>query len=657
MAKVCLSYLVFFLLLASLVSAENLYRAENLKTELSINSDFKLVPSASSYAVSYLKAKLLLYPENSFQQTLLNVNTYPSGEIEENDVLYRWNKPEELSFQLQAKYQVATTNAKLKIKNKISYPFLVPAELVKYTQPSEKIDSGDSSVIEQANKLAEGEDDLFKLVFKLASWTESNVHYDLSTLTATTSQKASWVLANKEGVCDEISTLFIAMARALGIPARFVTGIAYTESKQFAENWVPHGWAEVYFPGYGWVPYDVTFGEYGFIDPTHIELQESLDPETSSIKYEWLGKNINLKSGETKFAVIVLEKGAAEKSEIFITAQPFAPRIGIGSYNLILAEVENLNGYYTTATLNLAAPAEVKILERKKAIVLGPGEKKVVAWPVKLTEDLPSNYIFTFPLAVYSEKNVSAETSFIAKKAAEVYSYEEISKIIPVEKEEKKALPQLETNCKAKEEELLMGETTTVVCTLRNKGATTFSDLMVCLESNCQKTSLMLNEEKKFSYDFTAKALGGSILLFKVSSAQLEKKTPVKIAVMDLPEIEIKDAEYPNLVKYKDNFKVSFLLDKVSASEPEEVELVLSGPRGKTWKMDRLMNSRKFFLEMESSGLAKENHFFIQVKWKDKRGKEYVEEESFSVSVEATSFGDSLVMTFNGLVIWLENLF
>ena len=181
MAKVCLLYLVFFLLLAGLVSAENLYRAEDLKMELSINSDFKLVPSASSYAVSYLKAKLLLYPENSFQQNLLNTNTFPSGEIEENDVLYLWNKPEELTFNLQAKYQVASTNAKVKIKNKITYPFLVPAELVKYTQPSEKIDSGDSSVIKKANELAEGEDDLFKLVFKLGSWTESNVKYDLRT--------------------------------------------------------------------------------------------------------------------------------------------------------------------------------------------------------------------------------------------------------------------------------------------------------------------------------------------------------------------------------------------------------------------------------------------------------------------------------------------
>ena len=131
----------------------------------------------------------------------------------------------------------------------------------------------------------------------------------------------------------------------------------------------------------------------------------------------------------------------------------------------------------------------------------------------------------------------------------------------------------------------------------------------------------------------------------------------MKIAVMDLPAVKIKEVEYPKSVKYKDDFKVSFLLDKISASEPEEVELVLSGPRGKKWTMDKLSDSRKFVLEMESSGLQKKNDFFVKVKWKDQRGKEYSEKESFSILVESGSIGDSLVMIFNGLIIWLENLF
>ena len=62
------------------------------------------------------------------------------------------------------------------------------------------IDSDDKDIIELASKLIEGEDDLFVVVHKLAAWTKNNINYNLSTLTAEVSQKASWVLENRQGV-------------------------------------------------------------------------------------------------------------------------------------------------------------------------------------------------------------------------------------------------------------------------------------------------------------------------------------------------------------------------------------------------------------------------------------------------------------------------
>ena len=52
-----------------------------------------------------------------------------------------------------------------------------------------------------------------------------NVKYDITTSTEDVSQKSSWVLKNKIGVCDEITNLFISLNRASGIPARFVSGV------------------------------------------------------------------------------------------------------------------------------------------------------------------------------------------------------------------------------------------------------------------------------------------------------------------------------------------------------------------------------------------------------------------------------------------------
>jgi len=55
------------------------------------------------------------------------------------------------------------------------------------------------------------------------------------------------------------------MARAAGLPARYVTGYAtgsydYTEGSYLVVEANAHSWAEVYFPGYGWIEFEPTAG-------------------------------------------------------------------------------------------------------------------------------------------------------------------------------------------------------------------------------------------------------------------------------------------------------------------------------------------------------------------------------------------------------------
>ncbi len=68
-----------------------------------------------------------------------------------------------------------------------------------------------------------------------------------------------------EGYCDYYATAMVVLARAAGIPARYVMGY-------IAENYDPetgyytvtadqaHAWVEVYFPDLGWVPFEPTGG-------------------------------------------------------------------------------------------------------------------------------------------------------------------------------------------------------------------------------------------------------------------------------------------------------------------------------------------------------------------------------------------------------------
>jgi len=60
----------------------------------------------------------------------------------------------------------------------------------------------------------------------------------------------------KRGNCTDFHALIIAMARSLGIPARFAIGFPLPERR--GEGAIPgyHCWAELYVAGRGWVPVD-----------------------------------------------------------------------------------------------------------------------------------------------------------------------------------------------------------------------------------------------------------------------------------------------------------------------------------------------------------------------------------------------------------------
>lgn len=68
---------------------------------------------------------------------------------------------------------------------------------------------------------------------------------------------------NREGICQHFAMAATLMYRALGIPARYVTGVSIqTKANQWV-NVTPmqgHAWVEIYIDGLGWVPMEVTPG-------------------------------------------------------------------------------------------------------------------------------------------------------------------------------------------------------------------------------------------------------------------------------------------------------------------------------------------------------------------------------------------------------------
>jgi transglutaminase-like putative cysteine protease len=65
------------------------------------------------------------------------------------------------------------------------------------------------------------------------------------------------VLALRAGVCQDFAHLLIAVARAMGVPARYVSGYIHDPRGRRTVT-ASHAWAEAWVPDKGWVGYDAT---------------------------------------------------------------------------------------------------------------------------------------------------------------------------------------------------------------------------------------------------------------------------------------------------------------------------------------------------------------------------------------------------------------
>lgn len=82
------------------------------------------------------------------------------------------------------------------------------------------------------------------------------IAYRPGTTASTTPAAAAF--AAGQGVCQDHAHIFIAAARALGLPARYATGYLLTDQSDSPAH---HAWAEALAPDIGWVGFDPANGQ------------------------------------------------------------------------------------------------------------------------------------------------------------------------------------------------------------------------------------------------------------------------------------------------------------------------------------------------------------------------------------------------------------
>lgn len=104
--------------------------------------------------------------------------------------------------------------------------------------------------------IARSTDDLLPTLHNLSAIVRDRIAYDTGhTHVDTTAEEAA---AAGHGVCQDHAHVFIAAARTLEIPARYVSGYLMMDDR--VEQEATHAWAEAWVHGLGWVGFDISNG-------------------------------------------------------------------------------------------------------------------------------------------------------------------------------------------------------------------------------------------------------------------------------------------------------------------------------------------------------------------------------------------------------------
>jgi len=625
--------------------AEDIIYANKLKTHLTISSSFDIIKTKPSYQIEYVTVKLSYLPLASYRQEIVSHITSPKS-VEEGDYLsFNWNNPSIGNEEFSSEYIVLTESKFFPVTKEVSFPIInLDKEFIQYMNPTKLIDINED-IRKLANDIRGSNDDLYSIVFDAAIWVNENIDYDLSTATAEASLSSSWVLENRRGVCDEMTNLFISLLRSLGIPAKFVSGISYTNSEQFTEPWGPHGWAEVYFPEFGWVPFDPTYGQYGFVDASHIKLKESIDSDKSSIDYEWLSSGVDIQGNIPDNDIEVLEKYGKTSSGLSFELDTLKDEVGFGSYAVVSAEISNLFNEYRTFKVELVGTKETGIEDQVKYVILKPKKTKEIAWKIRFPTNLNKDSIYTFPFNAYDNYGNSYETSiFVSQKF--IIMDEEMVDLYIESLNENEMLLDVKLDCVSKSS-IMVGEKNNISCSTED-----LEGLTACLDDECKPV------KGDFYFERSYESAGAYPLLILLKKGELTKSYFTQLLVLDNPQVDVSWGEYSDTLLFSESTRISFEIERTSLSKPSNMEVIIEyNGQSSSNRVDDFEDSKIIQLILEGSDLnIGKNDIKLLVTYEDNTGNKFSQEFSTSINMKTSNFWEYLMSKLNSFSIFLYNL-
>lgn len=149
----------------------------------------------------------------------------------------------------------------------------------RYLEPEAGIESTAPAIVDLAKKITEGKAGNLGKAKSIFAFLNSHLEYRYF---KEETHSALTTLSRRYGSCTDYSYAFIALCRAVGVPARLVRGYRFDPAKIGGQPLVlddlGHAWAEIQLPLIGWIT----------VDPTYNYLVNGV----KEINYDFFGKVI-----------------------------------------------------------------------------------------------------------------------------------------------------------------------------------------------------------------------------------------------------------------------------------------------------------------------------------------------------------------------------
>jgi len=113
----------------------------------------------------------------------------------------------------------------------------------------------DEAITDFARSIAAESSDPLDRMHRLMGLLHDRLHFDVGRRDPT--RTATETFAEGHGVCQDLTHVFLAATRCMGLPARYVSGHFYRDDGGALQE-AAHGWTEVHVPDYGWIAFDAS---------------------------------------------------------------------------------------------------------------------------------------------------------------------------------------------------------------------------------------------------------------------------------------------------------------------------------------------------------------------------------------------------------------